>query len=87
MRYLADLRLLLARDLLRSTDATVADVAHRVGYRSEAAFGRAFRTRFGASPRAGIRRDGARYAGVSPSLGGTSGPGSPPVAATASRGR
>jgi AraC-like DNA-binding protein len=87
MRYLAELRLTLARDLLRSTDATVADVAHRVGYRSEAAFGRAFRTRFGASPRAGLRRDRARYAGGSPSLGGTSGPGSPPVAATASRGR
>lgn len=52
MRYLAHLRLARARHLLESTDATVADVAHRVGYRSEAAFGRAFRARFGASPRA-----------------------------------
>jgi AraC-like DNA-binding protein len=31
---------------------TVAEVARRVGYRSDAAFSRAFRSRFGQSPRA-----------------------------------
>lgn len=51
MRYLAHLRLAMAQHLLRSTDDTVADLARRVGYRSEAAFGRAFRARFGVSPR------------------------------------
>jgi AraC-like DNA-binding protein len=51
MRYVAQLRLATAKQLLQSTDATVADVAHRVGYRSEAAFGRAYRARFGVSPR------------------------------------
>jgi AraC-like DNA-binding protein len=60
MRYLADLRLAKAQHLLQSTDSTVADVAHRVGYRSEAAFGRAFRARFGVSPGAGDRRRSER---------------------------
>ena len=70
MRYLTQLRLTIAEDLLRSTDATVADVAHRVGYRSEAAFGRAFRARFGVSPRAtrGRRRAGYRDGEVDPAV-------------------
>ena len=35
IRYLTDLRLMRAAGLLRSTDATVADVARSVGYGSE----------------------------------------------------
>jgi AraC-like DNA-binding protein len=58
MRYLAGLRLTLAQSLLQATDATVADVAHRVGYRSEAAFGRAYRRQFGMSPRSNLARRG-----------------------------
>jgi AraC-like DNA-binding protein len=54
MRYLSQVRLGMAQHLLNSTDATVVDVAHRVGYRSEAAFGRAFRARFGVSPRENV---------------------------------
>jgi AraC family transcriptional activator of mtrCDE len=50
MRYLTQVRLGRAAELLRTTDATVADVARRVGYASEEAFSRAFRARFGASP-------------------------------------
>ena len=50
MRYLTGLRLARAARLLRSTDATVAEVARLVGYASEAALSRAFKARFGDSP-------------------------------------
>ena len=52
MRYLAGLRLDRSARLLRSTDATVAEIARRVGYGSQEALSRAFKTRFGASPSA-----------------------------------
>jgi AraC-like DNA-binding protein len=52
MRYLTGLRLARAARLLRSTDATVADVARQVGYASEAALSRAFEARFGDAPSA-----------------------------------
>jgi AraC-like DNA-binding protein len=50
MRYVTELRLTRAARLLRSTDATLADVARSVGYGSEAALSRAFKHRFGEAP-------------------------------------
>jgi transcriptional regulator GlxA family with amidase domain len=52
MRYLTELRLTRAARLLKSTDATVADVARSVGYGSEDALSRAFKHRFGEAPSA-----------------------------------
>ena len=54
MRYVARWRIYHAARLLQ-TDATLADVAARVGYESEAAFGRAFKRWTGRSPGA-LRR-------------------------------
>lgn len=50
MRYLARWRVQLAADLLASSQLRVSQVAHRVGYASEAAFSRAFRRHFGRAP-------------------------------------
>jgi AraC-like DNA-binding protein len=50
MKYLAQWRLQLAADLVRSTELGIAEIAGRVGYESEAAFSRAFKRQFGASP-------------------------------------
>lgn len=50
MRYLTRWRLQLARAELRAGDAPLGRVAEQVGYRSEAAFCRAFKREFGVSP-------------------------------------
>ena len=50
MRYLARWRLQLARTALRECDDTLGVVAERFGYRSEAAFCRAFKREFGVPP-------------------------------------
>lgn len=50
MSYVGDWRLQLARNRLQSSAATVASVAHQVGYQSEATFGRAYKRAFGVSP-------------------------------------
>ncbi len=50
MRYLAQWRLQLAADLLRSTNLSLAKIAERIGYESEAAFSRAFKRRFTTAP-------------------------------------
>jgi AraC-like DNA-binding protein len=50
MRYLTELRLTRAARLLRTTDATLTDVARSVGYGSEDALSRAFKARFGEAP-------------------------------------
>jgi len=50
MRYLARRRLEVAAHLLQHTNATLAEVAERVGYRSEFAFGRAFKQQHGLPP-------------------------------------
>jgi AraC family transcriptional regulator, alkane utilization regulator len=50
MRYLTEIRLARSAGLLRSTDATVAEIARRVGYRSEESLSRAFKARFGDPP-------------------------------------
>lgn len=49
-RYLTNARLTKASDLLQSGTITIGDIAHRVGYASEAAFSRAYKIRFGKSP-------------------------------------
>src|SRR4051812_31097430 len=50
IRYLTQWRMHLAENLLGTTDLTVYDVAHRVGYQSEEAFSRAFKRERGQSP-------------------------------------
>jgi AraC-like DNA-binding protein len=50
MAYLADWRLELGAEALRTTSRGVLQVAAEVGYESEAAFNRAFKRRFGKPP-------------------------------------
>lgn len=50
MRYLARRRMEVAAELLLQTDATLADIAGRVGYQSEFAFGRAFKRHHRVAP-------------------------------------
>jgi len=50
IRYLTQWRMHLAENLLGTSDLAVYDVAHRVGYRSEEAFSRAFKRERGESP-------------------------------------
>jgi AraC family transcriptional regulator, alkane utilization regulator len=57
-RYLTEWRLQLAADLLYESTLSLADLAGRVGYESEAAFSRAFKRHLGAPPAAW--RDAAR---------------------------
>jgi AraC-like DNA-binding protein len=58
MRYVSRWRMHVAVAALKEEDATVAELAERLGYRSEAAFSRAFKRVIGASPGA-IRRSAA----------------------------
>ena len=50
MRYLTHWRMQLARTQLRETSESLAVVADRLGYQSEAAFSRAFKRVFGVTP-------------------------------------
>ena len=50
MAYLADWRLELGAEALRTTSRSVLQMATDVGYESEAAFNRAFKRRFGKPP-------------------------------------
>jgi AraC-like DNA-binding protein len=50
MQYLADWRMQLAASLLRSTTASLAEIAERVGYGSETALSHAFKRRLGVAP-------------------------------------
>jgi AraC-like DNA-binding protein len=50
MRYLTDWRMTVARDLLRTQDVPMAEVAERVGYSSMYAFATAFRRHHGQPP-------------------------------------
>jgi AraC-like DNA-binding protein len=59
MHYLAQWRLQLAAHLLRSTAATLSEIAGRIGYESEAAFSRAFKRRLGLPPAAWRAQSGA----------------------------
>ncbi len=56
MEYLASLRMEKARQLLQENSLSTAAVAERVGYRSEAAFSKAFKKMVGTSPGAFRRR-------------------------------
>jgi AraC-like DNA-binding protein len=61
MRYLTEQRMRVAAALLLESDAALAEVARRVGYDSEFAFGRAFK-RHHQVPPGGFRRE--RVAGI-----------------------
>ena len=50
IEYLARWRMVSAADLLRSADLSLGEIAERVGYDSEIAFGRAFKRAFKVSP-------------------------------------
>jgi AraC-like DNA-binding protein len=51
-RYVTRIRLERADRLLQTTDATLAEIARRIGYASEEALSRAFKTRYGVAPSA-----------------------------------
>lgn len=53
LRYVHRWRLAMAFDLLRGSNLPVSEVAHAIGYESEAAFSRAYKTMFGTTPRDG----------------------------------
>ncbi len=57
MHYVARWRMHVALDWLKEDPAAIGQLASRLGYRSEAAFSRAFKRVIGASPGA-VRRDG-----------------------------
>ncbi|HKQ70299.1 MAG TPA: AraC family transcriptional regulator [Polyangiaceae bacterium] len=59
MRYLAHRRMQVAADLLLASDAALAEIAARVGYQSEFAFGRAFKRHHHVAP--GIYRRRATF--------------------------
>jgi AraC-like DNA-binding protein len=50
IQYLAQWRIQLAASLLRETKSSLAEIAERVGYGSEAALSRAFKRRVGIAP-------------------------------------
>jgi AraC-like DNA-binding protein len=50
MHYLATWRMQVARQRLRGTSESLAQIAETVGYDSEAAFSRAFKKAFGVAP-------------------------------------
>ena len=57
IEYLARWRMVSAADLLRSADLSLGEIAERVGYDSEIAFGRAFKRAFKVSPSQYRRQD------------------------------
>jgi AraC-like DNA-binding protein len=72
MRYVTRWRMEVARDLLEAGGVTVAQLASRLGYRSEAAFSRAFSRVVGVSPGSvgtGPRAAESRLGGVAPRSG------------------
>ena len=50
MKYITFWRMQIARQELATSDASVLDIAQRVGYQSEAAFGRVFKKHHGIAP-------------------------------------
>jgi transcriptional regulator GlxA family with amidase domain len=50
MRYVAEWRMQLAADMMKTTPAKLAEVAEAVGYGSEEAFSRAFQRHVGTTP-------------------------------------
>jgi AraC-like DNA-binding protein len=62
MQYLTRWRMQIAQSALETEGASVAELADRLGYRSEAAFARAFKRVIGSPPGAVRRRAGAQTA-------------------------
>jgi AraC-like DNA-binding protein len=62
IQYLAQWRMQLASRLLREGQSSVLSIALRVGYDSEAAFGRAFKRLVGMPPAAWRRKQGQQLA-------------------------
>lgn len=62
MHYLARWRMLVAHTWLQEEEATLGELALRLGYQSEAAFSRAFKRFIGVSPGA-VRRSGEAASG------------------------
>ncbi|MNI69835.1 Exoenzyme S synthesis regulatory protein ExsA [compost metagenome] len=52
MQYLTQWRMLLAANLLRSSNSSLLRIAEEVGYQTDTAFSRAFRREYGAPPAA-----------------------------------
>jgi AraC-like DNA-binding protein len=73
MRYLARWRMHMAVAALKEEGATVGQLADRLGYRSEAAFSRAFKRVIGVSPgtirRTAGEQDSALIAAAAPAIG------------------
>jgi AraC-like DNA-binding protein len=67
MQYVTRWRMQVAVNALREEDATVAELAARLGYRSEAAFARAFKRVIGTPPGA-IRREASVPPELAPAL-------------------
>ncbi len=63
LAYVRAWRLTLARAALTRGDATVASIANRIGYTSQSAFGHAFRSAFGTTPKANSRLKEQRLSG------------------------
>ena len=63
IQYLTQWRMLLASNLLCRSNASLAHIAHEVGYQTDTAFSRAFRREFGAPPAAWRRAQAARRPG------------------------
>ena len=74
IHYVTRWRMQVAQSALETEGATVAELADRLGYRSEAAFARAFKRVIGVPPGAVKRRGGARAAtsaGFAPAIAGS----------------
>jgi AraC-like DNA-binding protein len=68
MQYVTNWRMQLALATLQQGDATVAELADQLGYRSEAAFARAFKRVIGSSPGT-VRRRADPFAALQPAGG------------------
>jgi AraC family transcriptional regulator len=59
-RYVTQLRISAACDLIKTTDHTITDIAHLIGYSDAGTFSRAFRNELGLTPREYRHRFGKR---------------------------
>jgi AraC-like DNA-binding protein len=66
IQYLTQWRMLLASNLLCRSNASLASIAHEVGYQTDTAFSRAFRREFGTPPAAWRRSRAARPPAAAP---------------------
>ena len=70
MQYVTDWRMALARDHLRNSDMTLAQIAELTGYGSPYAFAAAFHRHHQQAPGSWRRQELARAAGRPPAAGG-----------------